>query len=169
MADRDLASIQEARDLVTKARAAQQQFARLTQQQVDQAIQAIAKVMTAMAEDLAAMAVEETGFGNVDDKIKKNLLASEKLFERIHCSNRIGIGMGRAAASLGGIDGSERITPHGLADGLMSGTRVSVRVQKDDDSFFFFGAVVRLDNGMEVEYYRHGGILHEGSSSDPTR
>lgn len=91
MADRDLASIQEARDLVTKAQAAQQQFSRLNQQQVDQAVQAIAKVMTAMAKDLAAMAVEETGFGNVDDKIKKNLLASEKLFERIQPLKTIGV------------------------------------------------------------------------------
>jgi acetaldehyde dehydrogenase (acetylating) len=91
MADRDLASIQEARDLVTKARAAQQKFAQLTQQQVDQAVQAIAKVMTAMAKDLAVMAVEETGFGNAEDKIKKNLLASEKLFERIQPLKTIGV------------------------------------------------------------------------------
>ncbi len=91
MADRDLASIQEARDRVTKARAAQQEFSRLGQQQVDQAVQAISRVMTAMASELAVLAVEETGFGNAEDKTKKNLLASEKLFERIQPLKTIGI------------------------------------------------------------------------------
>ena len=74
MADKDLASIQEARDLVQKARSAQLDFAKLSQEKIDQVVQAIAKVMTAMAEDLAKLAVEETGYGNWEDKKQKNLL-----------------------------------------------------------------------------------------------
>ena len=91
MADRDLASIQEARDLVQKARSAQLGFAKLNQEQINQVVQAIAKVMTAMAEDLAKLAVEETGYGNWEDKKKKNLLASEKLYERIHALKTVGV------------------------------------------------------------------------------
>ena len=91
MADKDLASIQEARDLVLKARSAQLDFAKLSQEQVDQVVQAIAKVMTAMAEDLAKLAVEETGYGNWEDKKQKNLLASEKLYDRIHALKTVGL------------------------------------------------------------------------------
>ncbi len=91
MADNDLASIQEARDLVRKARSAQLGFAKLNQVQIDQVVQAISKVMTAMAEDLAKLAVEETGYGNWEDKKQKNLLASEKLYERIHALKTIGV------------------------------------------------------------------------------
>lgn len=91
MADKDLASIQEARDLIRKARSAQLDFARLGQEQIDQVIQAIAKVMTAMAEDLAKLAVEETGYGNWEDKKQKNLLASEKLYQRIRTLKTVGV------------------------------------------------------------------------------
>ncbi len=91
MADKDLASIQEARDLVRSARIAQRDFAKLDQGQVDQVVQAIAKVLTAMAEDLARLAVEETGYGNWQDKKKKNQLASEKLYEHISGLKTIGV------------------------------------------------------------------------------
>lgn len=91
MADKDLASIQEARDLVRAARAAQLDFARLDQARVDQAVQAVAKVMTAMAEELARMAAEETGYGNWEDKKKKNQLASEKLYAHLCGFKTIGM------------------------------------------------------------------------------
>lgn len=91
MADKDLSSIQEARDLVRRAKIAQQNFASLSQEQVDQVVEAIAKVMMAMSEELAKLAVEETGYGNWQDKQKKNQLASEKLHERICGLKTIGI------------------------------------------------------------------------------
>ena len=91
MADKDLASIQEARDLVRNTRSAQRDFAKLSQEKVDQVVQAIAKVMTAMAEDLAKLAVEETGYGKWEDKKQKNLLASEKLYQCIHAVKTVGV------------------------------------------------------------------------------
>jgi acetaldehyde dehydrogenase (acetylating) len=91
MADKDLASIQETRDLIRKAQDAQRDFARCDQQQVDQVVEALAKVMAAMAEDLAKLAVEETGYGNWPDKTQKNLLASEKLYARIAGMKTIGV------------------------------------------------------------------------------
>ena len=74
--DRDLISIQEARDLVAQAAAAQKKFAAFSQQQVDAIVEICAAACAAAAESLARRAVEETGFGNVADKTTKNRLAS---------------------------------------------------------------------------------------------
>ena len=122
---------------------------------------------------LVIFAGEDYGTGSSRDWAAKGTLllgvkaVFAKSFERIHRSNLIGMGVlplqleeGEDTDSLG-IDGSERITLHGLADGLTPGAQVRVTVQKDDDASFSFSATVRLDNGMEVEYYRHGGILHK--------
>jgi acetaldehyde dehydrogenase (acetylating) len=91
MTDKDLASLQEARDLVRKAKAAQLEFSALRQEQVDQILKAICDVMVAMAEDLARMASEETGFGKWQDKTQKNLLASESLHKHIRNMKTIGV------------------------------------------------------------------------------
>ena len=61
--DRDLASIQEARDLVKKAKAAQAVLAEMDQQQVDRIVAAMAGASERAAEKLARMAVSDTGFG----------------------------------------------------------------------------------------------------------
>lgn len=91
MIDRDLASIQEARDLIRQAQSAQRQFARTTQQEVDRLVNAIVHEMEAQSLMLARMAVEETGFGVVEHKRQKNLLASVKLGEYIRGMKSIGI------------------------------------------------------------------------------
>jgi aconitate hydratase len=91
-----------------------------------------------------------------------------KSYERIHRSNLVGMGVlplqfekGTDAESLG-IDGSEQITVTGIAQGLTPGGQVSVTIEKKgEDKAHSFTATVRLDNSMEVEYYRHGGILHK--------
>jgi len=91
MADKDLTSLQEARDLVRKAKAAQIAFSALSQEQVDLILKAITDVMVAMAEELAKMASEETGYGKWQDKTKKNLLASETLYNHIRSMKTIGV------------------------------------------------------------------------------
>ncbi|UZP66776.1 acetaldehyde dehydrogenase (acetylating) [Desulfovibrio mangrovi] len=91
MVDKDLLSIQEARALVRAARKAQAEFALMDQEHVDAIVKAIADAAAAHAETLAAMAVEETGFGKVQDKKTKNLLASEKLYEAIKYMKTIGV------------------------------------------------------------------------------
>jgi len=91
MVDKDLLSIQEARSLVRAARQAQAAFAALEQTQVDAVVEAVAKAAAAQAEPLAAMAVEETGFGKVQDKKTKNILASEKLLAAIRDMKTIGV------------------------------------------------------------------------------
>ena len=70
--DRDLASMAEARALARRARAAQHLLGELTQEGIDAIVDAMAAAVRPLAESLAVLAVEETGFGNVADKIQKN-------------------------------------------------------------------------------------------------
>lgn len=91
MVDKDLLSVQEARSLVRAARQAQAGFAALGQAQVDAVVEAVAKAAASQAEALAALAVEETGFGKVQDKKTKNILASEKLLAAIRDMKTIGV------------------------------------------------------------------------------
>ncbi|MFP5286949.1 MAG: aconitate hydratase, partial [Thermoanaerobaculia bacterium] len=93
-------------------------------------------------------------------------------FERIHRSNLVGMGIapleftgGDNAESLG-LTGHEVIDIEGLAAGVESNFAdsrdVTVRAKKEDGSVKEFKARVRLDTPQEVQYYRHGGILHYG-------
>jgi acetaldehyde dehydrogenase (acetylating) len=89
--DRDLISIQEARELAARAAAAQKRFAAFSQEQVDTIVEACAKAAAENAEPLARTAVEETGFGNVPDKIVKNTLAAVNVPRAIRGMRTVGI------------------------------------------------------------------------------
>jgi acetaldehyde dehydrogenase (acetylating) len=89
--DRDLISIQEARELAARAAAAQKKFAEFSQEQVDAIVEACAKSAADNAEPLARTAVEETGFGNVPDKIVKNTLAAVNVPRVIRGMRTVGI------------------------------------------------------------------------------
>ncbi|MFN0058615.1 MAG: aldehyde dehydrogenase family protein [Planctomycetota bacterium] len=77
--DRDLASIQDARDLLRRAHHAQLQFARTSQADTDRVVEAMARAATDHARELAELAVRETGMGRVESKTLKNLFVSERL------------------------------------------------------------------------------------------
>ena len=89
--DRDLASIAEARALARRARAAQAILAEFSQAQVDAIVDAMAASVTPQAEALARLAVEETGFGVVADKVQKNLFASERVHAFIRPMPTVGV------------------------------------------------------------------------------
>lgn len=89
--DADLISIQEARDLVEKAYQASRQFLAYSQEQVDGIIDAMAQAATRAAEELARLAVEETGYGNVADKVEKNLISSRDTYRAIRPMKTAGI------------------------------------------------------------------------------
>jgi acetaldehyde dehydrogenase (acetylating) len=89
--DRDLISIQEARELAARAAAAQKIFARFSQEQVDAIVEACAKAAAENAESLARTAVRETGFGNVPDKIVKNTLAAVNVPRAIRGMRTVGV------------------------------------------------------------------------------
>ncbi|MBR2562234.1 MAG: acetaldehyde dehydrogenase (acetylating) [Eubacterium sp.] len=89
--DKDLRSIQEVRDLIEQAKAAQKEYAAYDQAKVDAITAAIAKACAGEAERLAKLAVEETGFGVWQDKVLKNLLGSTMTWEAIRDMKTIGI------------------------------------------------------------------------------
>jgi acetaldehyde dehydrogenase (acetylating) len=89
--DRDLASIAEARSLARRAKAAASALAESTQEQIDALIDAMASAVTPHAEALARLAVEETGYGVVADKIQKNLFSSEKVYKFIRPMKTVGV------------------------------------------------------------------------------
>jgi acetaldehyde dehydrogenase (acetylating) len=89
--DRDLASIQEARGMVRRAKAAAGPLGEFSQEQIDAVIDAMAQAATAQAEPLARLAHEETGYGVVADKIQKNLFGSEKVHRFIRPMKTVGV------------------------------------------------------------------------------
>jgi len=89
--DRDLYSIQEVRNAVAAAKAAQEIYRTFDQQKVDGIVAKIAEACAAQAERLAKMAVEETGFGVWQDKVLKNLLGSTITYDYIKDMKTVGV------------------------------------------------------------------------------
>ena len=88
-------------------------------------------------------------------------------FERIHRSNLVGMGVlplqfaeGTDAASLG-LDGSETVSLTGIGGELVPGQQLSLRIDRADGRSDIVPVRLRLDNAMEIDYYRQGGILHK--------
>ena len=69
--DKDLLSVQEVRELVEKAKAAQEELSTKSQKEVDRIVQSIAEAGVRNAGRLAKLAHEETGFGVESDKVIK--------------------------------------------------------------------------------------------------
>src|SRR3712207_5860732 len=91
MADKDLVSVQQARDLVEAAHRAQGQLARFDQAKIDRACEAMARAALREAARLGAMAVEETGFGVPDDKREKNRFAAEDVWNFFKGLRTVGV------------------------------------------------------------------------------
>src|SRR5438067_5986061 len=89
--DRELAAIHEARTLARAARQAQSLLAELSQEQIDAIVTAMADAITPHAEALAKLAVEETGYGVVADKVQKNLFSSRQVYEFIKPMRTVGV------------------------------------------------------------------------------
>jgi acetaldehyde dehydrogenase (acetylating) len=89
--DKDLTSISEARALARAAKQAQPILAEFTQEQIDRIVTAMADAVTPHAEALARLAVEETGYGVVADKVQKNLFSSRRVYEFIAPMKTVGV------------------------------------------------------------------------------
>ncbi|HMD98592.1 MAG TPA: aldehyde dehydrogenase family protein [Terriglobia bacterium] len=81
--DRDLESIQEARRLVEKAAEAQKVLDHFSQEQTDHVVAAMAEAARHNADALARLAVEETTYGVVADKIEKTLFSARDVYAAI--------------------------------------------------------------------------------------
>jgi aconitate hydratase len=124
------------------------------------------------AEDtpLVVLAGAEYGTGSSRDWAAKgtNLLGVKAVvaasFERIHRSNLIGMGVlpcqfeeGTSPETLG-LDGSETFDLTGLGDDLKPRQKATLVVHRNGSSVEV-PVIVRIDTAIEVDYYRHGGIL----------
>lgn len=89
--DIDLQSIQEVRNYLEEAKTAQKIMAKMNQSEIDHIVESMVKAAREEAERLAAMAVEETGFGNVPDKTVKNLFAANDVYNSIKDVKTVGI------------------------------------------------------------------------------
>ncbi|MEJ5221112.1 MAG: cbb3-type cytochrome c oxidase subunit I [Tepidiforma sp.] len=86
-------------------------------------------------------------------------------YERIHRSNLVGMGVlplqflpGENRESLG-LTGTEVFTIRGIAEGLAPRAILEVTARRDDGSTVTFKTLCRIDTPVELDYYRHDGIL----------
>src|ERR1700751_2003105 len=89
--DKDLASIAEARALARRAKQAWIELAEFSQERIDAIVDAMAAAATPQAEAFARLAVEETGYGVVEDKIQKNLFSSQRVYGFIRPMKTVGV------------------------------------------------------------------------------
>ncbi|OQY28926.1 MAG: acetaldehyde dehydrogenase [Anaerolineaceae bacterium 4572_5.2] len=89
--DKDLRSIQEARQSAESAHQAQQIWAKATQAQIDRVCEAMAQAAFMASERLGRMAAEETGFGVPEHKKLKNEFASKHVWESIKDIKTVGV------------------------------------------------------------------------------
>jgi aconitate hydratase len=120
---------------------------------------------------LVVIAGQEYGTGSSRDWAAKGtrLLGVKAVvaasYERIHRSNLVGMGVlplqfpeGTNAQTLG-LDGSETFSVLGLGENLQPRQDVTLRITRADGSSQDLAVKLRIDTPIEIEYYRHGGIL----------
>jgi len=115
--DPDLRALQEVRDAVERASAAQKAIAHFDQEATDRLCAAMAEAGARAAHDLAKLAVEETGIGRVHYKVLKNLFASEGVWGSIKDEKTVGVIRRDSARGL-----VEIATPAGVIAGIVPTT-----------------------------------------------
>ena len=120
---------------------------------------------------LVVLAGHEYGTGSSRDWAAKGtrLLGVKAVvaasFERIHRSNLVGMGVlplqfldGVTAQSLG-LDGSQTFSIGGLSDAIQPGQQITMEIEAKDGQKRYLPVKLRIDTPIEVDYYKHGGIL----------
>ena len=120
---------------------------------------------------LVILAGQEYGTGSSRDWAAKGtrLLGVKAVvaasFERIHRSNLVGMGVlplqfvaGANAQSLG-LDGSELYGVTGLSEAIQPGQSLTLEIKRANGATQSVPVKLRIDTPIEVDYYRHGGIL----------
>lgn len=142
LSDKDLISIQEVRNLVGKAKEAQRKFSSFDQEKIDEIVKAVAKAASKEAESLAKFAKKETGFGKWEDKVAKNKLASDKLYEYIKDMKTIGVLNEDSEKKIVEIG-----TPVGVIAGLIPSTNPT--------STTIYKALIALKSGNAIVFSPH--------------
>jgi aconitate hydratase len=120
---------------------------------------------------LIVVAGQEYGTGSSRDWAAKGtrLLGVKAVvaqsFERIHRSNLVGMGVlpcqfvdGATASSLK-LDGTETFDLIGFDKGVKPLQRLQLRINRASGESEEITVILRIDTPIEVDYYRHGGIL----------
>ena len=135
------------------------------------AIYEAAENYSATATPLIVIAGKEYGVGSSRDWAAKGtrLLGVKAVvaegFERIHRSNLVGMGVlplqfppEQNARTLG-LEGTETYDLEDLDDSLRPQQDLTLTIRRDDDSSQKITVRCRIDTPIEIDYYRHGGIL----------
>src|SRR5881398_1328779 len=86
-------------------------------------------------------------------------------FERIHRSNLVGMGVlplqfpEDTNAQTLSLDGSEKFSITGLSDSIEPGETVTLEIERKNEKRDSVPVRLRIDTPIEIDYYRHGGIL----------
>ncbi len=89
--EHDPKAIEEVNSKVEKAYAAWKKYSAFPQDKIDAVVEKVAEAGRAHARRLAEMAVEETGYGNVEDKVVKNLLCADFLNRAMRGMKTVGL------------------------------------------------------------------------------
>ncbi len=144
--DKDLLSMQEVRELVERAKRAQQELSMKSQQEVDRIVRTIAQAGMRNAERLARMACEETGFGVVADKVIKNVFASKGVYDRI-----------KGMKTVGEIERDEKAGTRAIA--VPVGVIAALLPSTNPTSTVFFKAEIAIKAGNAVVFSPHPSAL----------
>ncbi|MBI2955395.1 MAG: aconitate hydratase [Chloroflexi bacterium] len=120
---------------------------------------------------LLVLAGKEYGSGSSRDWAAKGPLllgvraVVAESYERIHRSNLVGMGIlplqfraGESRATLG-LTGCEIYDIERIPERIVPGQELTVRARGDGGGETIFQTIARIDNGIEAEYYRNGGVL----------
>jgi acetaldehyde dehydrogenase (acetylating) len=140
--DKDLASIQESRDLVTDAHEAWKSWSRASQEQVDRVCAAMAEAGFQASERLGSLAQEETGYGVAAHKKLKNEFGSQTVWESIRDLRTVGVIRQDSARHL-----YEIAWPLGVVAGLIPSTNPT--------STTFFKAMIAVKARNAIVFSPH--------------
>lgn len=142
--DRDLQSIQEVRDLIAAAKAAQRAYAKFDPDRMKAIAGAAAKAGEEHAERLAKLANEETGYGRWQDKVLKNILGSRICYE--YCKDMRIVGLL-----------SERPADGILEVGVPMGVVAAIIPSTNPTSTVLYKTIISLLSGNGIVISPHPG------------
>lgn len=144
--DKDLASIQEARDCIQRAKAAGEALAAMPQERLDELVAAVAQAGREHARELAQLAVEETGFGVMEHKVIKNRFATDQVYAAIKDEKVVGL-LGKNEA--------EKTWDFGVPVGVIAGLVPST----NPTSTVLYKAMIALKAGDPIVFSPHPNAL----------
>ena len=144
--EQDLFARQEARTLARQAEIAQKQLVQLGSAGLDRICQAVAEAFSKKALELSELAVRETGFGNVEDKITKNTFASRDVWNAVKDMQTLGVWKEEKGDKLWKI-------------GVPVGTVAAIVPSTNPTSTVCYKAIIALKAGCSIVFSPHPKAL----------